>query len=963
MEHIGKQVRVVLKDESRYDGFVHSMDTGTGKLTLHKVTDEDGRRLPGIKHFFNDELHDIYAFENELKPSSKNVTEGLVDKKETGKKLFKTKNVPAHLQRMRDFKPETVLLSNIANTSTEHPVKQDNRSSDYDSSSDPEALEGGTEAPYVLINKVDRKFHDSIDAVLHCSVVGLAMQGVCVGRSGEVCWVQFATGRDVFLFDILELPPECFEEGIKAILENPDVLKVTHDCRLISDYLFHRHNIKLINVFDTQVADVFVDRLFKGGKGGDWPRYVKGLADCALNHLNLEPEQVLNLKTRERLKKHDEEIWATRPISRQLLDALYKNVVHLRPLRQVLIEKMMAEYVAGVDVYLSQVRDSSTKDSKAHQSNLIPMAFEGLRKLMPRLDSYRWGSNRLSAETSNVKGFTDNVLPVQDPKVIISHDSIWHQRPSKGQHMFKQVANQFKFVKKDGTPCRVAEQKFDSTSDGQKLASNPASSSSRSTTSPHISPTKQPAQSSFETNLTQRGGMNASLSSLRGLTDVEKDLEVQKIINQSEEEEVPTGMLIRSVLKQTDPRQLEEREEDSETYEFKPAGVMIFAKKNDKTTTRRQKEVDDLELEMAQYVMENQPMAGSQQEESEYDDWGGTRHRPLVVSQENRDTILKKFLEMAGVEKARRQAELELQGDTLTVPAVHRNSDTKSVPSVHGNSNILQNFAAVRGASSVVSGTVESQTNGQWYLQPYLGRTERPLSDDDQSACGSDTLTQGSTTVSQQLSVRSGHLQQKRCLYRGQISSKARLPETSEESDRNLNISLPSRFESPISHQNHRSVSVPATPANTHEISQQPRNRQEVRGGQPGITDLSRLASILAKTSIRSPSSVGQDPHGVSRSPLSMSSSSRSPNKSDQESSIINRILQDIPASPTSGCSSSTAGVHCSQRNISPASSCRGGITQTSPRKSESVTAALNATDSKIQRIRILAEALKKSEN
>ena len=45
---------------------------------------------------------------------------------------------------------------------------------------------------------------------------------------------------------------------------------------------------------------MFVDRLFKGG---DWPRYVKGLADCAFNHLNLEPEQVLNLKTRERLKK------------------------------------------------------------------------------------------------------------------------------------------------------------------------------------------------------------------------------------------------------------------------------------------------------------------------------------------------------------------------------------------------------------------------------------------------------------------------------------------------------------------------------------------------------------------------------------------------------------------------------------------------------------------------------------
>lgn len=45
--------------------------------------------------------------------------------------------------------------------------------------------------------------------------------------NADVLLFQFATDRDVFLFDILELPPECFEEGIKAILENPDVLKVS----------------------------------------------------------------------------------------------------------------------------------------------------------------------------------------------------------------------------------------------------------------------------------------------------------------------------------------------------------------------------------------------------------------------------------------------------------------------------------------------------------------------------------------------------------------------------------------------------------------------------------------------------------------------------------------------------------------------------------------------------------------
>lgn len=45
--------------------------------------------------------------------------------------------------------------------------------------------------------------------------------------NADILLFQFATDRDVFLFDILELPPECFEEGIKAILENPDVLKVS----------------------------------------------------------------------------------------------------------------------------------------------------------------------------------------------------------------------------------------------------------------------------------------------------------------------------------------------------------------------------------------------------------------------------------------------------------------------------------------------------------------------------------------------------------------------------------------------------------------------------------------------------------------------------------------------------------------------------------------------------------------
>ena len=49
------------------------------------------------------------------------------------------------------------------------------------------------------------------------------------------------------------------------------------------------------------------------------------------------------------------------------MSAAVKNVKHLLDLRMVLMEKMMEEYVAGVNIYLMQVRDASDKDAKRYQ--------------------------------------------------------------------------------------------------------------------------------------------------------------------------------------------------------------------------------------------------------------------------------------------------------------------------------------------------------------------------------------------------------------------------------------------------------------------------------------------------------------------------------------------------------------------------------------------------------------------
>ena len=395
--------------------------------------------------------------------------------------------------------------------------------------------------------------------------------------------------------------------------------------------------------------------------------------------------------------------------------------------------------------------------------------------------------------------------------------------------MFSEVTRQNKSVKENGSPSKAADQRTGNMSDTsdthntgnhsnespQSNVSDRQNSVTSSATYYHnnrVSPVKSNQTSQSETVAPPASeGKRVNGSPLKGLTEIEKTMEMQKMIENSETEEIPAGLLIRSVLKQTDPRKLEEVEEEAETYMFRPAGVMMHAKRNEKTTARRQKEVDELELEMAQYVMENQPAESSLQEEQEFDDWGGTRHRPLVVSQENRDTILRKFLAMADKEKARRQAEIDLQSEAPIVP-----------PTVHAGSNILQSFAEVRSAPSIASCSVSSGVRSQRHTQQYTCRSEHSFGgndgdhdDDDQSVTGSDTLTQGSVATSHRLSSKGGQLNQRRSLYRGQISSKQRPspPPDSPHGEGYLNASLPSTWSSPASNQNPRSVSLPATPA------------------------------------------------------------------------------------------------------------------------------------------------------
>ena len=59
-------------------------------------------------------------------------------------------------------------------------------------------------------------------------------------------------------------------------------------------------------------------------------------------------------------------MWAERPAKKKVVEAAVKDVIYLLELRQVLMEKMLEEFVAGVNIYLSHVRDASLGDSNKY---------------------------------------------------------------------------------------------------------------------------------------------------------------------------------------------------------------------------------------------------------------------------------------------------------------------------------------------------------------------------------------------------------------------------------------------------------------------------------------------------------------------------------------------------------------------------------------------------------------------
>ncbi|KAK2532321.1 Exd1 [Columba guinea] len=214
----------------------------------------------------------------------------------------------------------------------------------------------GETVEYIVVDCLQQKFGPAVLQLKQQHVVSISGEGVNLSRYGKLSWLEVATKSCIFLFDIFLLGPQAFKNGLQMVLEDKNILKVTHDCRWISDCLFHQYGVLLFNVFDTQVADALQ---FSMATGGFLPHRVCTLHECLVQHLKIPSKWGAIMKCTQQMASENPDMWFLRPFPASLLEALALKAMYLLLLHSSLMDSLMSDLTAVVHDYLNVYRTGS----------------------------------------------------------------------------------------------------------------------------------------------------------------------------------------------------------------------------------------------------------------------------------------------------------------------------------------------------------------------------------------------------------------------------------------------------------------------------------------------------------------------------------------------------------------------------------------------------------------------------
>lgn len=133
------------------------------------------------------------------------------------------------------------------------------------------------------------KYSFAINELKSSAEIAIWGFGSFEGRTEKILVFGVATHKKSYLFDMRRIHPTCaFALGLQELLENRNILKIVHDSKTLTDCLCHQHQVRMENVFDTQVADFMLVQK----ETNETPKDMLKLSDCIYKYLKV-PKCVL----------------------------------------------------------------------------------------------------------------------------------------------------------------------------------------------------------------------------------------------------------------------------------------------------------------------------------------------------------------------------------------------------------------------------------------------------------------------------------------------------------------------------------------------------------------------------------------------------------------------------------------------------------------------------------------------
>ncbi|KAM6068123.1 piRNA biogenesis protein EXD1 isoform 1-T1 [Theristicus caerulescens] len=333
---LGRSVKVTLKC-GVFQGVLQHVNADRSLLLRTVKNLETGRSSPGVKMFFGREIVNVELLDE---PDSRKGTAMLSEC---------TSAVEGNKQA--DTGPADCSPWSSPCVSLESQLRASNGLK-YSFSGKKEE----ENVDYTVVDCFQQKFGPAVLHLKQQCVVSIAGEGVNLSRHGKLSWLEIATKSRIFLFDIFLLGPQAFKNGLQMVLEDKNILKVMHDCRWISDCLFHQYGVLLFNVFDTQVADALQ---FSMATGGFLPHRVCTLQECLMQHLKIPSKWDAIMKCRQQMASENPDVWFLRPFPASLLKAFALKAMYLLLLHSSLMDNLMSDLTAVVHDYLNAYRTGS----------------------------------------------------------------------------------------------------------------------------------------------------------------------------------------------------------------------------------------------------------------------------------------------------------------------------------------------------------------------------------------------------------------------------------------------------------------------------------------------------------------------------------------------------------------------------------------------------------------------------